>query len=284
MVPGTVFGRVATELTEPDAGPVTGLIGGGDPDDVDSGRRVDLGRVLTGLRHLSAAAEPVRVFTDLAAVCVPALCDECVIEIVEQGGHRYRIRRPGPGPAHAAAATDRSTDPAAIDGGGLGEQIWSGSGAVVTVSGGSVVARFGNPPGGGPDYTGELVCTWRHGHVPIEPDAALVGVLVDHAAALVHRERTTPRVTDPDVAGQVRLTLDGTQRVAAATGILMALYHLSPAQARRLLARAGDHTHRSLREVADTVLRTGALPGHGRPVDQSVLPTPATEPEPDETP
>jgi hypothetical protein len=284
MVPGTVFGRVATELTEPDAGPVTGLIGGGDPDDVDSGRRVDLGRVLTGLRHLSAAAEPARVFTDLAAVCVPALCDECVIEIVEQGGHRYRIRRPGPGPAHAAAATDRSTDPAAIDGGGLGEQIWSGSGAVVTVSGGSVVARFGNPPGGGPDYTGELVCIWRHGHVPVEADAALVGVLVDHAAALVHRERTTTRVTDPDVAGQVRLTLDGTQRVAAATGILMALYHLSPAQARRLLARAGDHTHRSLREVADTVLRTGALPGHGRPVDQSVLPTPATEPEPDETP
>src|SRR6478735_5995083 len=272
MVPGTVFGRVATELTEPDAGPVTGLIGGGDPDDVDSGRRVDLGRVLTGLRHLSAAAEPVRVFTDLAAVCVPALCDECVIEIVEQGGHRYRIRRPGPGPAHAAAATDRSTDPAAIDGGGLGEQIWSGSGAVVTVSGGSVVARFGNPPGGGPDYTGELVCIWRHGHVPVEADAALVGVLVDHAAALVHRERTTPRVTDPDVAGQVRLTLDGTQRVAAATGILMALYHLSPAQARRLLARAGDHTHRSLREVADTVLRTGALPGHpDRPVEQPVL-------------
>jgi len=286
MMPGTVFGREATEHTEPDAGPVTGVIGGGDPDDVDSGRRVDLGRVLTGLRHLSAAADPARVFTDLAAVCVPALCDECVIEIVEQGGHRYRIRRPGPGPGpgRAAATTDGMSDPAATDRGGLGEQIWSGSGAVVTVSGGSVVARFGNPPGGGPDYTGELVCIWRHGHVPVEADAALVGVLVDHAAAVVHRERTTTRVTDPDVAGQVRLTLDGTQRVAAATGILMALYHLSPAQARRLLARAGDHTHRSLREVADTVLRTGALPGHGRPVDQSVLPTPATEPEPDETP
>ena len=156
---------------------------------------------------------------------------------------------------------------------------------MVTVSGESVMARFGNPPGGGPDYTGVLMCTWRHGHVPVEADAALVGVLVDHATALVHRERTTTRVADPDVAGQVRLALDGTQRVAAATGILMALYHLSPVQARRLLARAGDHTHRSLREVADTVLRTGALPGHhGRPVDQSVLPTPANEPEPAETP
>ena len=83
----------------------------------------------------------------------------------------------------------------------------------------------------------------------------------------------------------MRLALDGTQRVAAATGILMALYHLSPAQARRLLARAGDRTHRSLREVADTVLRTGALPGHhGRPVDHFALTPPGNEPEPAETP
>lgn len=121
----------------------------------------------------------------------------------------------------------------------------------------------------------EMVCTWRHGYgyVPSEADAALVGVLVDHATALVHRERTTATgVADPRGPGQVRLALDGTQRVAAATGILMALYHLTPAQTRRLLARAGDRTHRTLREVADTVLHTGALPGHdGRLVDPCTL-------------
>jgi hypothetical protein len=247
MMPGNVYGRPVTEAAadtaEPVAGPVTGVVGGDDPADVDAGRRVDLGRVLTGLRHLSAAVEPARVFTDLAAVCVPALCDECLIEIVEQGGHRYRIRRPGPGPGRAIAATDGMTNPAANDCAGMGERRWSGRGAVVTVTDGSVIARFGNPPGGGPDYTGQLVCTWRHGHVPVEADAALVGVLVDHAIALVHRERTTTPVSHPDAAGQVRLALDGTQRIAAAAGILMALYHLSPAQARRLLARAGDHTH-----------------------------------------
>jgi hypothetical protein len=289
MMPGNVFGRPAatetTEATDPAAGPVTGVLGENDPADVDAGRRVDLGRVLTGLRHLSAAADPARVFTDLAAVCVPALCDECVIEIVEQGGHRYRIRRPGPGPGRAVATIDGRSDPAAIDGAGLGGPRWSGSGALVTVTDRSVVARFGNPPGGGPDYTGELVCTWRHGHVPDEADAALAGVLVDHATALVHRERTTTRVTDPDMARTVLLALDGTQRVAAATGILMVLYHLSPVQARRLLARAGDHTHRSLREVADTVLRTGALPGHpDRPVEQPVLTPPSNEADAGETP
>jgi hypothetical protein len=122
-MPGTVFDRSdadgAAATMGPVAAPATGVM--------EPGGRIDLGRVLTGLRHLSAAAEPARVFTDLAAVCVPALCDECVIEIVEQGGHRYRIRRPGPGPAHAVAATDGMTNPAAIDGAGLGAPRWSGA-------------------------------------------------------------------------------------------------------------------------------------------------------------
>jgi hypothetical protein len=269
-----VFGRsTATGDAEPIAGPVTGA--------VPAGERVDLGRVLTGLRHLPAG-EPARVFTELAGICVPALCDECWIEIVEQGGHRYRIRRPGPGQSAHRAATNGAA--AEATGAVVGAAAWSGNGAAVTVSGGSVLARFGNPPGGGPGYTGEMVCIWRRGHLPGDADAALVGVLVDHATALVHRERTTAGVADQGGAGQVRLALDGTQRVAAATGILMALYHLSPAQARQLLARAGDRTHRTLREVADTVLQTGALPGpDGRPVDQSTArATPVNEPEPDD--
>jgi len=42
----------------------------------------------------------------------------------------------------------------------------------------------------------------------------------------------------------------------------MALHHLTATQSRQLLARAGDRTHRSLIEVADSVLTTGALPDH----------------------
>lgn len=60
----------------------------------ETASRVDLLRVLTGLRHLRASTEPGRVFSDLAGVCVPALCDEVVITIEEAGGHRYRIRQP----------------------------------------------------------------------------------------------------------------------------------------------------------------------------------------------
>ena len=86
----------------------------------------------------------------------------------------------------------------------------------------------------------------------------LVGVLADHAVALVHRERSTGRIVDTTATHQVG-ALGRTQRVAAATGILMALHHLTAAQARQLLARAGDRTQQTLVQVADTVLHTGGL-------------------------
>jgi hypothetical protein len=57
-------------------------------------------------------------------------------------------------------------------------------------------------------------------------------------------------------------------RIAAASGILMALYHLSTTtQAQSLLNRASDHTDRPVIDVADTVLRTGALPLRTHPFD-----------------
>ena len=209
-------------------------------------RRVDLRRVLTGLRHLHGSSEPARVFTDLAAVCVPALCDQMVVDIEENGideagVHRYRIRQPGWLPG--SEIQDRSSS--------LGQVVATGQ---------QVTAVVGSLPGGEPDYTARLLCRWNPGYAPTETDAALVGVLADHAVALVHRERTTGHIADPATAGQVGAALGRTQRVAAATGILMALHHLTAAQARQLLVRAGDRTHQSLVQVADTVLHTGGLP------------------------
>ena len=152
----------------------------------------------------------------------------------------------------------------------------------MTASAESVTAVFGCPPGGGPACTGRLVCAWRDGYVPTGADAALIGMPVDHAVAWVHRERTTGTVVDVDAARHVGLAPDGTRRVAAATGILMTLHHLTPAQARLLLTRASDRTHRSVRQVADTVLHTGALPDQraspcgppARPATAPARPTP----------
>jgi hypothetical protein len=212
--------------------------------------RVDLGRALTGLRHLRGSPEPGRVFSELAAVCVPAICDEMTIDVSEAGMHPYRIRRPAPSLLGVAAA-----------GPSAGPMAAYGSGRVVLV-GSTVTVTVGSLPCGGPDYTARLVGVWHTGYAPTEADATLLEVLADHASAVVHRERTTRGLTDPATAGHVGSALGDAQRVAAATGVLMALHHLSPAQARHLLTRASDRTARTLVQTADTVLHTGALPGN----------------------
>jgi len=222
---------------------------------IQSPSRVDLLRVLTGLRHLRASTEPGRVFSELAGVCVPALCDEVVITLEEAGGHRYRIRQPAPAPAN----TPKTSNGVAAHtlSGGTGHPV--DPPGPVRVAPDTVRAVVSSVPGGGPAYTATVLCSWRTGYLPTDADVALVGVLAEHAAGVVHRERTMGRLTDQEAARQVGDALDGAQRIAAATGVLMALHHLSVAQARRLLDRASDRTHRSLRQVADTVLRTGAL-------------------------
>lgn len=197
--------------------------------------RIDLPRVTAAVRHLVGSLEPSRVFSQLAQVCVPAVCDACTIGLVEEGGHRYRIRQPAENPWH-------------------GEELEQDS---------VVNAEFSSDGAGGPRFSGTLVCAWLDGYRPGDADSALIGLLVDHTTALVEHERLTARVDELQTApGDGGLKLPGHQRVAAAVGILMALHHLTVAQATDLLTRASQHTHLGIRGVADTVLRTGAMPDH----------------------
>src|SRR4051812_49307576 len=99
--------------------------------------RVDLQQVLAGLRHLTGSAEPGRVFAELAAVCVPALCDEMIVDIEEAGNRRYRIRRPG-------TAVKSSPDDLPVQGGAVAQPM---------VNGQSVAVRVTSLPGGGPAFT-----------------------------------------------------------------------------------------------------------------------------------
>ena len=127
-------------------------------------------------------------------------------------------------------------------------------------------ADFSSDGAGGPRFSGVLACTWFDGYRSGEADAALLGLLVDHTTALVEHERLTARVGELQTApGNAALMLPSHQRVAAAVGILMVLHHLTAAQATDLLTRASQHTHLSIRGVADTVLRTGAMPDHPHP-------------------
>jgi hypothetical protein len=76
MIPDSVFGGQGPTLN----GAAHLVVSSAIPAVVEPGR-VDLLRVLTGLRHLAGSTEPGRVFAELAAVCVPALCDDVIVDV-----------------------------------------------------------------------------------------------------------------------------------------------------------------------------------------------------------
>src|SRR5690349_13080819 len=124
-------GRAAT------VGPAVDEPGRPGPADPD---RVDLTRLLAGLRHLTASPEPARVFTELATVCVPALCDQCLIQITEQDRCPYRIRQGGPAISVPVWMTDEEFSAALAGPGGVLDGHPAG-GAVVEAGNRTVVAR-----------------------------------------------------------------------------------------------------------------------------------------------
>lgn len=216
--------------------------------------RIDLRRVATGVRHVLGSTESARVFSQVASICVPGVADACVIELCERGGHRYRIRQPADDlPAAAPAATPpRGAAPRPVP-------------AIATVEPRAVTVQFASTEQGCQSYTGVLCCRWLDGYQPSDADAALLALLVDHATALVERERLTARVADLQDAAAQEMTLPTHRRIAAAVGILMSLHRLSSAQAADLLTRASHHTTQTIGSVADTVLRTGAMRTIRRP-------------------
>ena len=161
---------------------VRSVISTGDPG------RVDLVRVMAALRQLPGSPDPGRVFAELAATCVPAMCDEIVIGIDELDGRRQRIRRPDT----ATLPWERSVRPAAP--------------GMAVITGRSVTVRVTSLPDGGPKYTARLACSWRPGYLPSNTDAALVGVVANYGVAVVHRERTRlqVRASDAPAAGSPR--------------------------------------------------------------------------------
>jgi len=221
------------------------------PDRADR-RRLDLRSISADLRRLLPSVEPAKVLGQLADIIVPSIADECAVAITEYGGHLYRIRQP--------AVEGQPTQ----SGGVLEDDLAGSAGDRVgsAVEKDAVTVRFSSTDGDCREYSGVLVCRWTDGYHPTGADAGVIGLLVDHATAVVERHRLATQVADLRANAGQGLALPGHQRIAAAVGILMSLHHLSAGQAADLLTRASEHTHQSMRGVADTVLRTGAMPDH----------------------
>ena len=75
-------------------------------------------------------------------------------------------------------------------------------------------------------------------------------LLLAHRAAALRLERDN-----------LRVALDTNRSISAAVGVLMALQQLAYEDAFDLLVATSQNTNRKLRDVAEDVVRTGALPG-----------------------
>jgi len=79
-------------------------------------------------------------------------------------------------------------------------------------------------------------------------------VLAGHAAIAMDA------ATSADKAHHLTLALQSNRRIGMAVGILMALHRLDEGQAFDLLRVASQHRHQKLRQVAEEVILTGAVP------------------------
>jgi ANTAR domain len=188
----------------------------------------------TGRLDLIASAEPAVVFTGLAAACVPAVCDRCVIDILEDDGDGYRIVYP-PGEAETAANHE----------GAAARQI--------------LVRFHSDDIADECRYRGTATFQWRR-RFPAPNETATTELLIDRAVRTVAWQRSEDRArTAAAKAEHLQVALHTSRQIGTAIGIVMSTYKLTEEDAFLLLRSASQHTHRKLRDIADDVINTGWL-------------------------
>ena len=199
--------------------------------------------VLQALDGLVTSAEPAVVFTSLARLCVPVLCDAATITVTTADQLAYQAKWPW----NVANPEDSGLIRQAM----AGRQVVS-SDAVLT-------PILGRSTEGVPDYRGVLAL-YFHTAPPTPVHSVLAQLVVERAVAMIERERLTDIVTAQQAqAGNLSIALSTNRQIATAIGILMAGHKLTSERAFDLLRRVSQHSHRKLHDIALDVIDTGAL-------------------------
>jgi ANTAR domain len=189
-------------------------------------------------RDLVDSAEPAVVFASLAAACVPAVCDGCVIDVLEDGGDGYRIVYPR----------------------GDAEDAGNGHPSREAASAREILIRFDNHDTTDEcRYRGTATFLWRS-RIRGVSETPILELLIDRAMRTVAWQRSEDRaLTAAAKADHLRIALHSSRQIGAAIGIVMSAHKLTDEGAFQLLRAASQHTHRKLRDIADDVIRTGWL-------------------------
>lgn len=190
------------------------------------------------LSRLAPSAEPAAVFSNLADLCVPAFCDACTVDLLEDDHEACRISSP---PATDLNLARKVTD--------LSHRGRSSTSTPFQCE----------PHDTGRRYRGLVVHIWQTQNRPAA-DAVVARLLVDRAVAAITVQRFADAARQAeDQATNLRTALLNSRQIGAAIGIIMAAHKVTESTAFDMLRTVSQHDHRKLREVATDVLQTGWL-------------------------
>jgi hypothetical protein len=196
--------------------------------------------VLAALPRLVASPELAVVLTSLAAVCSPAMAEQCWGTLSEAGA----VKPIGMAPAGEAGPPSTPT-------------AWTMplAGADQLSLNFSLSAWEDYP-----ECSGTMNWRWQDRDRPTRSDKVIARLLLDRALELVRAQRLEAAVAvERDKSANLQVALVTNREIAQAIGILMSAYKLTSQQGFDLLRTASQHTHRKLREVAAEVCDTGML-------------------------
>ena len=167
-------------------------------------------------------------FSSLASSCVPALADECVVTVVEDGHTPLQLAQPAVSTADAGSCA-----------------------MTVEVRDEACAGTLG--------YTARISYRWHQDSVD-DADRVIARLLTERAVALIRQQRLSVALEQEfDKSRNLTEALATNRQIGQALGILMATYKLTSQQSFDLLRGVSQHSHRKLRDVADEVCQTGTL-------------------------
>jgi hypothetical protein len=190
----------------------------------------DFPEVLRALDTMVASAEPAVVFTSAVRLCVPLICDVATVTMNAEDQTSYAITWP-------RTVTE--------------QHRWAPATTVRTAITGPATEEH-------PAYSGTLTLDFRS--LPTDDHPALAHLIVDHATALVQRERLTDLLDRTTTrAANLELALASNRDIGVAIGILMSLRKITRQHAFDELREVSQRTHRKLRDIALYVAETGTI-------------------------
>lgn len=203
----------------------------------------DLESIFRALDGLVPSAEPAVVFTSLARLCVPVLCDAATITVTTADQLAYQAKWPW----NVADPEDSALVREAM----AGRQVVSHNAVLTPILGMSTDGVL--------DYQGVLALHFSTSR-PSPSHSVLARLVVERAVAMIERERLTDIVAAHQAqADNLRLALATNRRIAMAMGIIMTGHKLTSDHAFDLLRRVSQHSHRKLHDIALDVIDTGVL-------------------------